>query len=199
DRAGENVSISALYVRGRLRTSDSVTLGLGYDTRQNYYTYEVRSIPDSLFIDAFRHGARASVDARLPGDYRLHADVGVRGVESEDELTYTYSAQVTKRDLVGSRTRVTVRASGFSGPHALGTNPSIRLSRSLKGGHAVQASYGAYFYGIGSADTDRLNQWLRVGGQAQLPARLYLSASYEYDWGDDSEGHRMLGEVGYRF
>ena len=199
ERAGESVTLSALYLRGRLRTSDSVTLGLGYDTRKNFYTHEVRSLPDSLFIDAFRHGARASADARLPGDYRLHADFGVRGVESEDDLTYTYSAEVTKKDLAGSGLRVTVRASGFSGPQALGTSPSLRLSRSFRGGRSVQASYGGYFYGIESTDTDRLNQWLRVGGQAQLPARFYLSASYEYDWGDDAEGHRMLGEVGYRF
>jgi hypothetical protein len=73
------------------------------------------------------------------------------------------------------------------------------LSRSFRGGHSVHASYGQYAYGIESGGADRVNQWLRVGGQAQLPARLYLSASYEYDWGDDAEGHRMLGEVGYRF
>ena len=200
ERAGESVSLSALYLRGRYRATEDVTVGLGYDTRKNFYTYEVRSLPDSLFINAARHGARANVDAKLPGDFRLHTDFGIRGIEeSEDDPTYFYSAEFTGRDLLGSNIRASLRVSGFSGPYALGTSPSFRLSRSFRGGHSVQASYGGYFYGIESTDTDRLNQWLRIGGQAQLPARFYLSANYEYDWGDDAEGHRMLGEVGYRF
>ena len=32
-----------------------------------------------------------------------------------------------------------------------------------------------------------------------LGGSLYLSGEYQYDWGDDSEGHRLLGEMGYRF
>ncbi len=200
DRTGESVSLSALYLRGRYRAMEDVTVGLGYDTRKNYYTYEVRSLPDSLFIDAARHGARASVDAKLPGDVRLHADFGIRGIEkSADDPTYSYSAEFTKRDLLGSRIRASLRVSGFSSPYALGTNPSLRLTRSFRGGHSAHASYGVYAYGIESGGPDRLNQWLRAGGQTQLPSRLYLSAEYQYDWGDDSEGHRLLGEMGYRF
>lgn len=200
DRTGESVSLSALYLRGRYRAMEDVTVGLGYDTRKNYYTYEVRSLPDSLFIDAARHGARASVDAKLPGDVRLHADFGIRGIEkSADDPTYSYSAEFTKRDLLGSRIRASLRVSGFSSPYALGTNPSLRFSRSFRGGHSAHASYGVYAYGMESGGPERLNQWLRAGGQTQLPSRLYLSAEYQYDWGDDSEGHRLLGEMGYRF
>ena len=200
DRTGESVSLSALYLRGRYRVTEDVRVGLGYDTRKNYYTYEVRSLPDSLFIDAARHGARASVDAKLPGDVRVHANFGVRGIEkSADDPTYSYSAEFTKRDLLGSRIRASLRVSGFSSPYALGTNPSLRLTRSFRGGHSAHAGYGVYAYGIESGGPDRLNQWLRAGGQTQLPSRLYLSAEYQYDWGDDSEGHRLLGEVGYRF
>jgi hypothetical protein len=200
DRTGESVSLSALYLRGRYRATEDVTVGLGYDTRKNYYTYELRSLPDSLFIDAARHGARASVDAKLPGDFRLHADFGIRGIEeSADDPTYSYSAEFTGRDLLGSRIRASLRVSGFSSPYALGTNPSLRLTRSFRGGHSAHASYGLYAYGIESSPTDRMNQWLRAGGQTQLPSRLYLSAEYQYDWGDDSEGHRLFGEMGYRF
>jgi hypothetical protein len=200
DRTGESVSLSALYLRARYRATEDVAVGLGYDTRKNYYTYELRSLPDSLFIDAARHGARASVDAKLPGDFRLHADFGMRGIEeSGDDPTYSYSAEFTKRDLLGSRIRASLRVSGFSSPYALGTNPSLRLTRSFRGGHSVHASYGLYAYGIESGGADRLNQWLRAGGQTQLPSRLYLSAEYQYDWGDDSGGHRLFGEMGYRF
>jgi hypothetical protein len=199
ERSGERVTLSALYLRGRYRATEDVTVGLGYDTRQNYFTYEARSIPDSLFIDAARHGARANVDAKLPADLRLHADFGIRGIEdSDDDPTYHYSAEFSARDLAGTRIRASVRFAGFSGPHALGTNPSLRLSRSFRGGHSLHASYGQYDYSIEDG-ADRLNHWVRAGGTAQLPARLYASGEYQYDWGDDSEGHRILGEVGYMF
>ena len=198
--AGESVSLSALYLRGRYRVTEDVRVGLGYDTRKNYYTYEVRSLADSLFINAARHGARASVDAKLPGDFRLHADLGIRGIEdSKDDATYFYSATLSKRDLLGARLRASLRVSGFLSPYALGTNPSLRLNRSFRGGHSVHASYGLYSYSIEHGGTDRLNQWFRAGGVAQLPARLYVSGEYQYDWGDDSEGHRLFGEAGYRF
>jgi hypothetical protein len=199
DRTGETMSLSALYLRGRYRATEDVTVGLGYDTRKNYLTYEARSIADSLFIDAARRGARADVDAKLPADLRLHADLGVRGVEDSDEdPTYHYSAELTARDVAGTRIRVSLRVAGFSGPYATGTNPSLRLSRSFRGGHSLHASYGRYGYAI-DGGTSQLNQWLRTGFTAQLPARLYSSGEFQYDWGDDSEGLRLLGEVGYRF
>ena len=200
DKAGESVSLTVLYLRGRYRVNDGVTFGLGYDTRKNYYTYEVSTLADSLFIHAARHGARASVDAKAPGNLRVHADVGIRGIEeSEDDATTFYSASVTRRDLVWSRLTASLRFTGFDGPYALGTSPSLRLGRSIRGGHSVHLSYGLYSYSIEAGGDNRLNQWLRAGGSAQLPARFYLSGEYQYDWGDDSEGHRLLGEIGYTF
>lgn len=198
-KSGDSASLSALFLRARYRASEDVSIGLGYDTRKNYYTYEIRSLADSLFIDAARHGARANVDARLLGDVRLHADVGVRGVGSEDDPTYFYSAQLTRRDFLASRVRATLRVFGFSSPYALGTNPSLRISRSFRGGHSASVGYGAYSYSLDSSETSRLNQWVRVSGTAQLTGRFYLSAEYRHDWGDDSEGDRVFGELGYRF
>jgi hypothetical protein len=198
-KTGESVSLTALFLRARYRLKEDMTVGLGYDTRKNFYTYEIRSLPDSLFIDASRHGARANVETRLPGDYRLHADVGIRGMGTKDDPTYFFSAQCTKSGFMGSRTRAALRVFGFKSPYALGTNPSLRLSRTFRGGHSADITYGAYFYGIDSTETSRINQWIRAGCMAQLPAQFYLSAEYQYDWGDDSQGHRLFGEVGYRF
>jgi hypothetical protein len=199
DRAGESLSLSALFLRLRYRASDAVTLGMGYDTRKNYLTYESRSIPDSLFVDAARQGANVSIDANLPGKARIHVDFGSRSIDVGDEDGTThYTIEGSKRDVLGTGVTPSLRLSGFMSPYAQGTNPSIRLRRTFRGGHSMRLGYGGYWYSI-DRGPDRLNQWLRLGGQAQLPARFYASCEYQYDWGDDSEGHRLFGEVGYRF
>jgi hypothetical protein len=200
ERSGERVTLSALYLRGRYRVSDNVTVGLGYDTRKNYITYEARSIPDSLFIDAARHGVRASVDVKMPAEVRMHAELGTRGIEdSGDDATLFYSAQFSRRNLLVKRLTGTARVSGFDSPYALGTQVNLRLRMSLRGGHSVHVGYGTYSYGFDDSETDRFNQWMSAGGTARLPARLYVTGEYQQDWGDDSEGYRVLGELGYTF
>jgi hypothetical protein len=150
-------------------------------------------------VDASRYGGRASVDVSLQRDFRIHGDFGVRGVESESEYTYSYTAEVRKTRFGTARLSASLRIGGFSGPHASGLNPSLRVGRTFGGGHSVHLAYGSYLYELASADTERVNQWVRVHGQIELPARLYFSGHYEYDWGNDAEGHRLFGEVGYRF
>ncbi|HYW69338.1 MAG TPA: hypothetical protein VE960_07000, partial [bacterium] len=199
DRAGESVTLSALYLRGRYRATETITVGAGYDTRENYHTYETRSIPDSLFTNAARYGARLSGDMRLPMKSRVHVEVGMRDVENNADETIFYSAELSKRDLIYRRMRASLRFTGFISDYATGANPSLRLSKSFRGGHSLNTSFGLYAYTVENGGPERLNQWARIGGQAQLPASLYFSGEYQYDWGDDSEGHRLLGEVGYRF
>lgn len=45
----------------------------------------------------------------------------------------------------------------------------------------------------------RLTHWIVLDSRINLPARFYFSGSYQYDWGDDIRGHRLLAEFGYRF
>jgi hypothetical protein len=203
-RTGETVSLTALYLRWRYRVSDRLAVGLGYDTRKNYLTYEARSIPDSLFIDAARRGARATLDIKMPADVDLHGELGLRDIASPQvDPTYYLSAQFTRRDLLVKRLTGSARLSSFSGPDALGTNVTLRLSKAFHGGHSIYLTSGTYYYRYGYAPlesgADRFNQWVGVGGLAQLPADFYFSGELSQDWGDDSEGHRLLGEVGYRF
>ncbi len=199
DRSGEDLSVTGLFLTGRYRVTESVSTTLSYDNRKSYYTYETRSKPDSLFNNVFRHGVRANVDVRLPGALLVTGSFGVRGEESKDDNTYSYALGMRKRDVLPGRLTVNARVGGFSNPYSSGFTPTLRIGRAFRGGRSLHMSYGNYTYTLESTETTRSSHWARVEGQLVLPARFHLSGSYEYDWGDDVEGHRLLAELGYRF
>ena len=97
------------------------------------------------------------------------------------------------------RSSLSLRFAGFTNYYTTGYNPSVRFSQSFRGGHNVSLSYGSYFYSLKSTNSNNTNQWLRLNPQLELPLNLYLSGSFEYDWGDDVEGYRLLVNLGYRF
>ncbi|MCB0295568.1 MAG: hypothetical protein KDG51_10115, partial [Calditrichaeota bacterium] len=83
--------LSNLFISGRYQVSQPLTLGLTFDNRQNYWTYEIQSLADSLFDDALRTGLRANLSLRLPGNTNLFANGGFRKRESDKEATYSYT------------------------------------------------------------------------------------------------------------
>ncbi len=196
---GEDVSVSGLFLTARYRTAQALSAALSYDSRKRYVTYESRSEADSLFDDAFRQGLRASLDGRLPGAWLVGVDFGVRARESETDETYSYALRIRKSDLVADGLTLDVRFLGFSNPFSSGYSPMLRLGKRFRGGHSLDLSYGNYTYDLDQDESQRVSHVVRAGGQIELPARLYASASYEYDWGDDVVGHRILAELGYRF
>jgi len=199
DLVGEDVSVSGLYLTTRYRTAEALSAALSYDSRKRYVTYESRSEADSLFNDAFRQGLRASLDTRVAGTWLVGADFGVRAVESESDETYSYAFRVRKSDLVADGLTLDVRFLGFSNPVSSGYSPTLRLGKRFRSGHSCDLSYGNYTYDLDQDESQRVSHWVRADGQIELSARVYTFASYEYDWGDDVVGHRILAELGYRF
>jgi hypothetical protein len=199
DLVGEDLSVSGLFLTARYRTAESLSAALSYDSRRTYVTREMRSEADSLFDDAFRQGLRASLDARLPGAWLLGVDLGVRAVESASDETYSYALRARKSGVVIDGLTLDVSLLGFSNPLSSGYSPEIRLGKRLRGGHSLDLSYGNYTYDLDLDESQRVSHRVRVDGQFELLARLYAFASYEYDWGDDVVGHRVLTELGYRF
>lgn len=172
---------------------------MSYDNRKNYYTYELRTLADSLFDDAFRQGLRASVNVRFTKDLRLFANSGIRDRGDNSPLTYSYMGGFNWSDLFDQRITMSIRAAGFSNLYTEGLNPSLTFSKYFRDGHSVGIGYGNYSYMLKVNKQDRLNHWLRLDGQVELPLHMFLSSDLEYDWGDDSEGFRVFAEIGYRF
>ncbi|MGD9488927.1 MAG: hypothetical protein AB7W47_12950 [Calditrichaceae bacterium] len=199
DRTNENLSLSGLYLSGRYRFSDGVNASLSYDNRKNYYTYDLRTMADSLFDDAFRQGIRTNIHIKLLDDYRLSAGFGIRNRENDSENTYSYSAGLNKMNFFLSGMLLQLNLSGFSNYYTSGYNPSIRISKTMNAGHIAGITYGNYFYNLEATNSNYLNQWLRVNGQIELTRHFFISSQYEYDWGDDTRGHRVNAEAGFRF
>ena len=197
--AGESLSLSGLYLYANYHFTRGIGASLSYDNRKNYYTYELRSLADSLFDDAFRQGVRANVYLNILKDYRFSLNFGLREKETDARFSYSYGFRMTRRNFFDRSNKLYFRFSGFDNVFATGYNPNLGLSHYFSHGHYLSLTYGNYFYMIKNQNSNRMNHWLRLNGQMELPARLYFNTTYEYDWGSDVKGHRLLMEFGYRF
>ncbi|MEJ2052883.1 MAG: hypothetical protein P8X42_03095 [Calditrichaceae bacterium] len=198
-KTNETISLTGLYISGAYDVFDWLNTGLSYDNRKNYYIYELRTLADSLFDSAFRHGVRANVSIRYFKNMRIYGNFGWRKRESEGSNTYSYMAGVNFSNLWMTRMQLFARFAGFSNYYTNGFNPSLSLNRSFRGGHYAGISAGTYIYTLDRNSGNSMNNWMRFSGQFELPWNMYLSVQYEYDWGDDVKGHRILAELGYRF
>lgn len=199
ERTGQKLSLSSFYLNGRYQFSSNASVGLSYDNRKNYYTWEMQSLADSLFDAAFRQGLRANANFSLPNYWYFHANLGWRTRQNDGRDTWSWTASLRKRHFLRRGTSLSARVSGFNNTWTRGLNPSFSLSQYIHGGHQLRLSYGMYSYSLHGAARTRSNQWLRANARLQLPLNMFLSADYEYDWGDEMAGQRVLAELGYRF
>jgi hypothetical protein len=169
-----------------------------YDNRQNYLTYQTRTIADSLFDDALRQGIRGTLTLILPDNYRLFGNFGIRKRETDVETTKSFSGGLSKVNFLIPNLRIYLNMAGFSNFYTDGFNYSIMVGKYL--GHRLHVDFalGGNQYNLKADATDRRNQWVRINVLSDLVYRLFLSGHYEYDWGDDVNGHRILFEIGYR-
>ena len=197
-RAGESVSLSNFYLNGNFKLSRALSLGFSYDNRKNYYSYQWRSIADSLFDDAMRYGARGSINVRLPHHLSMMANGGVRLTEGDQQKSTSYAASVRKSNITPLRLFVGLYGSGFSNNYTSGNHASVRLGANLRSGHSFDVSYGGYYYTTNTTKESRTSQWIRSNLNVYLGSHWYVMQSYEYFWGDDAPGHRIFVEAGYR-
>ncbi len=198
-RMGNSLSLTGMYMNGRYNFTRNTSVSIGYDNRRNYYSYETRTIADSLFDNAVRQGIRFSGYTRLFKDYRLAVFFGLRDRQTDARLSYNYGFNMSKRRFFGIGNVLFLSMSGFDNLFANGINPSMRLSRRFRNNLYLSLNYGNYFYQFKNSAGSRLNQWLRLSTQLELPVRLYASFNYTYDWGSDIQGQRIFLELGRRF
>ncbi|NOY57831.1 MAG: hypothetical protein GXO75_02725 [Calditrichaeota bacterium] len=199
EKSGQDVSLTNLYITSSYRIARNVTAGMSYDNRKNYYTYEIRSVADSLFDDAMRYGLRGNINLRLPMQMNFFANFGMRKRSADKQNTFSYAAGMNKSNLSPQRLFVSLFASGFSNYYANGYHFSARLGKHFRAGHSLSVSFGNYYYSLKSSNSSRLNQWVRVNATLQFFKHLYFLENYEYVWGADAPGHRIFTEIGYRF
>jgi hypothetical protein len=187
-----NLSLSATY-----RVSASVQAGVSYDQRRNYWTQELRSLPEILFDKYLHQGFRARFDVFRPDSLGVSGSFGVVLEERDQSRSYSWGAGLRHPRLWGFH--ASVDGAGFTNPTTDGYVASARLGRTLLRSAQVDLSYGASYYTFKTTTDTRLNQWGRLSGRFDFPRRVYLQVDAEYDTGDDVKGPRAVVELGYRF
>lgn len=199
DKTGENLSLSNLFISGRYRISSAITVGLTFDNRKNYWTYEIRSVADSLFDDALRTGLRGNISLRLPSRTFVYLAGGFRKRATDAQPTYSFSGGLTKANFLLRRLSFSLNAAGFSTEFTRGFTGTARLGHNFVDGHRLEVAFGTYAYNFTSGAVSRNNQWVQANLYLSLLRHLFLSGQLEYDWGSDLKGQRILAEFGYRF
>ncbi len=196
-RTGESISLSNLFLSARYQFTRAVRVGLTFDNRKNYWTYEVRSLADSLFDDALRLGLRGNISFKLPSQMYVFINGGMRKRETDAKTASSYSARFRKGAFLWRSLAFSANYAAFDNRFTNGHTANIQLSKSYRSGHRLELAYGLYNYNFDQ--TSRNNEWVRGTLYMALFRRMFLSHQFEYSWGDDLDGQRIYVELGYRF
>jgi hypothetical protein len=92
-----------------------------------------------------------------------------------------------------------VDGSAFSNGYTRGGLAYAHLGGRFGGGHYLDLSYGRSLYQVTLSGEERVTQWLRLTGRAELGRRLYLVGDLERLTGDELDGFRAFAEIGVVF
>ena len=197
EKTGESLQLSNLHLYGRYRFTDGVDLGLTYDDRKLYYTYELRNRDEQFFDDLARQGVRANLGWRINRDLSLNANYGMRSREGDEDADY-YLINLFHRNFFLKGLSLNLRVNGFSNNLTEGTSPAIRIGKRFGTlGNTLYLGYSTYDYRF-TDQPDRHSEWIRLEGYFVLSRGFFLSPQLEYNSGDDAEGYRIFLDLGYR-
>jgi hypothetical protein len=198
-RTGQSFNMTNLYLSARGKLSQKFSMGLSYDNRRNFWTYETRTLADSLFDNVLRQGARADITFRPARTISIFSNFGYHKRTTDSKATYSYGAGFNKNNLFSEKQYLNLQLSGFSSPFTGGYSLTLTLGRYLWAGNMVSLGYSAYAYNFSPGGISRLNQSIQTNGQFDITRKVYFAGTFEYDTGKDAKGERFIGELGYRF
>jgi len=193
------LSLFSLTVNARL--SAASRLSISYDRNERYRTEDTRHIPDELFDELARQGLRARLSFGKPRGLQFSLHGGVRHRDDGEDETYSFGLGALHPNVASWGLTLGGDVLGYSNRYTDGYVVRGRAAKRMRGGHQLTLSLGGRL----SQDNrfgefeDRSTYWARVGGWAELPRGFYAYGDYEYNAGDDLEGPRLLGGIGWRF
>jgi len=204
--AGESYQLSNLSLSTSLRLSPTGSVFASYDSRRNYRAFWNRDVPENAFDALLHQGLRAGFNyggargASVSGSFGLRfKETSLAFPELDSANSYSVNANVRHGNLWASRLSAGLDVSGFRNAYTEGALLSGRLGRSFRAGHLLELAYGYSLYRVEETREDRSTQWFRLVGRGELTRKVYLSADFEYDMGDDLKGPRGFLELGYQF
>jgi hypothetical protein len=198
EKSNQALGLSNFYFNANYDLWNWLALGLGLDSRQNFWTYEYRTMADSLFDDLVRRGARTQFTLRLPHHQTINLSLGMNKRDSDSHATFSYTASYMNNNVLSSHLLLQLYAAGFSSPLYNGATTNVGLGKSLTQAIYLNLRYGNSIYQIAQGQR-RVNHQLSAMSNINIGRHLFLNLMYEYDQGDDEKGHRSWIELGYRF
>lgn len=205
--AAQQYQLSNFSLSANLRLSEAASASVSYDSRRNYRTFVNRSLPENVFDALLHQGLRANLYLGRGNGWSGSLGGGVRLRENDQKNAYSASASLRRGSLFGRDVYFGLDGSGFTNAFGDGYLGSARVGKRFTAGHNLEASYSRSVYRatpsvFGEAMPlvqQRVTQWLRLSGRAELGRGVYLVGDVEFDRGDDLQGTRALFELGYRF
>ncbi len=199
EKSGSSVELSNLFVNGWTRVGRRVRLSMTYDNRSNVWTYETRSLVDSLFDEGLRQGARVQLELSPGPQTWMSGAFGYHDRSGEPDPTLSYTGTLRQNNVFVTGVSIGLQAAGFDGSFEKGYNYAATLTRAFLRGAMIEGAYGAYSYSATNGTTYRRSQWVELSGQTDFGRSSYGGARLQYESGDDIAGFRSLLEFGYRF
>jgi len=199
DKAKELIALTSFYVSARYRFGPRINAMISFDSRKGYWNYDQKSIADSLFDDLSRRGLRATLDVRLPANFGVVTNFGLRNSERFSETASSYSINVSKGNFTKAKIRLDIGAAGFTGQYSDGLRLSYDLGKYFRHGDYLGIGYGLYRYTYKSIDAVRSSRWFEGRWIVRLSDKIMFSGELQRSMGDDIEGLTVMGDIGYSF
>lgn len=201
-RASESKSSSQLsnFDLGMyLRLTKRARLSFSYDRFENYRTADTRYLPASLFDDRVRQGLRASLQWEMPFGLNVSLDAGLQQRQGDSVRSTVVGISLNDYDL-GWGMSAGGNIQAFRNEFTRGSLVSLTTAKRFAGGHRIDLSVGRrQSTGRLFAPASSVYQWVRLGGWAELPWRLFAHADAEVDSGNEQQGRRLSVGIGARF
>jgi hypothetical protein len=198
DKESASMALAGSQVNARYSPARLIAFSLGYDNRRNFYTYDARSVPDSLFDDALREGWRGSVDFRFTRQISSELGGSLRTTEGRSVNATSSWLRVNMSDVLNSAVSVTALARAYSTEYSDGVQPSLTVSKSLFRVLSTSLQFGANSYTLSSTDTKINQNWSRLALDLSLGRRYYASLDAQAARGSHQNSNTISLALGLR-
>jgi hypothetical protein len=197
--AGSSLQLANVLISLQYNFTSSLNALVGYDNRQNVYTWENRTVPDSLFDDYRRQGFRAGANIRLPENLRLSVNGYFRSISRSESSSQFYSTALNAADVLKTRISAGVRVASFNNPYSNGIQGSINAARYFFQRLNLGATLGQSQYSLDITNQNITANWIRFDASYFFTRYVYASSTAEIYRGDDVKSNQLFLDIGVRF
>jgi hypothetical protein len=197
--AGSALQLSNVLINLQFNFTRSLNAYVGYDNRQNIYTWENRTVPDSLFDDYRRQGFRAGANIRLPENLRLSVNGYFRSIGRNKNSSEFYSTTLNATNVLKAGISAGVRIASFNNPYSNGIQGSISATKYVFPRLNLGVTLGRSRYSLDITNQSITADWARFDASYFFTRYVYSSATAELYRGDDIKYNQLFLDLGIRF